>query len=796
MIKCPFCGNTSDKYVGKGEVFTCSKCGKKSTPAEVKTVHYGEADKNQSVDPKGTTESPFTPQPFSGSEVIETEPVLSNGTKLGQYEIKELIGRGGMGTVYKAYQSLLERFVAIKVLPIRLASDSEFVKRFSREAKALAGLSHPNIVGIYDIGQKEKYFYFVMEFIDGVTIRSLLEQGKLKPEEALKIVPQLCNALDYAHESGVVHRDIKPENILIDKKGRIKVTDFGLARIVKGEMPFESITKSNMIMGTYDYMAPEQRHDPKKVDHRADIYSLGVVFYEMLTGELPVGRFSLPSKTIHVDIRLDEIVLKALEKEPSQRYQRVSELGEAVSEITPDTGVTSSKQPLPRKVSHIAVIAFVLSFFAWVYSPAIPIIIVIGSIVALVRILTSKGILKGIGWAVSGIIVSLITIIFVSYSGSPQISYTTVIGENEYNESVKKLQVDSLSKLALVNEIYRRAGLNEEYNFAYAISLKELCENGAFEDVFGKDVGKILKADEESFGNKAVSYKGYFFRLIPENPDISRKDVMNLEEAFAIAAYPAKPDQTARPTFIIDQRGIIYAKDLGSLKYPSTWNSYQFESSANGKTVKKEIDPQKDGWTIVERVDLSDATLKRFWQKVKNALSRDISDYSLTLNDFKVITKLNETRFSANFKKQVSYGDLFEELKRQLGVEIKLSPEIYYNFPNLLNDQLPSIKFSDITGDAAIKAILNISMFSLTYEVKHSAVYIVWKKNLLPPLDEKPALSQSMLKISHNLISEIKKLINEKEYSKAGELLTQLYNIIPESAEVRNFYWYLAKLPM
>jgi len=279
---------------------------------------------------------------------VSDEPVLPAGTKLGQYEIKEMLGRGGMGTVYKAYQPMLDRLVAIKILPAKLAADYEFTTRFNREANALAGLSHPNIVGIYDIGQEGGYFYFVMEFVEGVTVRQLIEECKLPPEEALKIVPQLCEALEYAHSEGVVHRDIKPENILIDKKGKVKIADFGLARIIRGDVRIDPVTRTQEVMGTLDYMAPEQRTKAKDVDHRVDIYSLGVVFYEMLTGELPIGKFELPSHKVQIDVRIDDIVMKTLEREPSKRYQRVSEVGSAVTEIISAT-TAAAKHNQPRK---------------------------------------------------------------------------------------------------------------------------------------------------------------------------------------------------------------------------------------------------------------------------------------------------------------------------------------------------------------------------------------------------------------------------------------------------------------
>ncbi len=248
-------------------------------------------------------------------------------------EILELIGRGGMGIVYKARQKQLGRIVALKILSPAVANDPAFAERFSREARALALLNHPHIVAVYDFGRKDDRFYFLMEYVDGANLRQLLDGGRLAPREALAIVPQICDALQYAHDHGVVHRDIKPENLLLDKRGQLKIADFGLAKLA-GRQPQEvTLTATGQVMGTLHYMAPEQTEHPQQVDHRADIYSLGVVFYQMLTGELPLGRFAPPSRKVEIDVRLDEVVLRALEKEPAQRYQHASEIKTRVESI-------------------------------------------------------------------------------------------------------------------------------------------------------------------------------------------------------------------------------------------------------------------------------------------------------------------------------------------------------------------------------------------------------------------------------------------------------------------------------
>ncbi|HXB60191.1 MAG TPA: serine/threonine-protein kinase [Candidatus Acidoferrales bacterium] len=281
----------------------------------------------------GRPKIPFTPP--KPEELAQQFPEL---------EILEFIGQGGMGAVYKATQKQLGRIVALKILPPQVASGPGFARRFTREAQALAKLNHPHIVTLYEFGQTDGLFYFLMEFVDGINLRQLLNASRVAPKEALAIVPQICDALQYAHERGIVHRDIKPENILLSKEGQIKIADFGVAKIMaqaSDERSVEKIssalsdelTEAGSVLGTPQYMAPEQVAHPLEVDHRADIYSLGVVFYQMLTGELPSGKFEPPSKKVVIDVRLDEIVLRALEQKPELRYQQVSEVKTLVETI-------------------------------------------------------------------------------------------------------------------------------------------------------------------------------------------------------------------------------------------------------------------------------------------------------------------------------------------------------------------------------------------------------------------------------------------------------------------------------
>src|ERR1051326_2603430 len=287
----------------------------------------------------------FSEQPGqAGTEAVKPPPAPEElFAKFPQLEILELVGRGGMGAVYKARQKELDRIVALKILPPDVGERPGFAERFAREAKALARLNHPGIVTIYDFGRADGLFYFLMEFVDGVNLRQLLHAGRLAPREALAIVPQICDALQYAHDQGIVHRDIKPENILLDRKGRVKVADFGLAKLIamgaesSGAGPnveaSTSLTEAGKVMGTPQYMAPEQKERPTEVDHRADIYSLGVVFYQMLTGELPGKRIEAPSRRFHLDVRLDEVVLRALEEQPERRFQQASQFKTQVETI-------------------------------------------------------------------------------------------------------------------------------------------------------------------------------------------------------------------------------------------------------------------------------------------------------------------------------------------------------------------------------------------------------------------------------------------------------------------------------
>lgn len=312
---------------------------------------------------------------------------LAPGSSLGPYTILERIGRGGMATIYKAYQPTLERYVAIKVLPDHLADDPGFRQRFHREAVAVGRLRHPNILTIYDHGEQDGQTYIVSEFIDGGTLHDLL--GKPLPtSEVVSLLAPVASAIDYAHSMGVVHRDVKPTNILIGKNREPVLSDFGLARMMEST---ERLTVSGMIMGTPEYMAPEQCEgdEPRAA---ADIYSLGVVAYEMLTGRVPfsaatpaaviIAQIQSPlplPRSINPDLppRVEEALLRVLAKSPEVRFATATELVDAiraaaepvvsaappaaVSVLVSRVGQTHvGRRPLPPRLLPIALVAILL----------------------------------------------------------------------------------------------------------------------------------------------------------------------------------------------------------------------------------------------------------------------------------------------------------------------------------------------------------------------------------------------------------------------------------------------------
>jgi len=282
------------------------------------------------------------------------------GRRLGNYDIVEEIGRGGMAVVYRAYQRSLNRHVAIKVLAPQLSFDQQFVERFQREARAAAKLQHPNIVVIHDVAHQQGIYFLVMELLEGRTLKQLIEQkGSLSPERAARIVEQVASALDYAHQQGFVHRDIKPANIFIGKDDRTTLADFGIA---KAASETQHLTRTGMLIGTPEYMSPEQA-EGGEVDYRTDLYALGVVLYQMLAGRVPF-QSTTPHATLHAVIyepppplrqlrpglssAVESAVMKSIAKQPAQRYQSGSEMVAALQAALAGQPTGAIAAPPPR----------------------------------------------------------------------------------------------------------------------------------------------------------------------------------------------------------------------------------------------------------------------------------------------------------------------------------------------------------------------------------------------------------------------------------------------------------------
>ena len=259
--------------------------------------------------------------------------LIPHGRYLADAIVGAIVGAGGMGVVYEAIQLSLNRPVTIKLLRCGDGAGYTFEDRFRREAVAMAQLTHPNIVDIYDFDRiSEDYLFFVMEYIEGTDLAEIMRSGGMPPQLALLLLPQICHALEFAHSRGIVHRDIRPANIMVTRRGEVKVTDFGLAK--KFDQFNSFVTMTSMIMGTPEFAVHEQVDAHREVDHRADIYALGVMIYQMLTGQLPGGAWQLPSQRPGVDPRMDGIVIKAMMQDRNQRHQSITELRHAVEDIT------------------------------------------------------------------------------------------------------------------------------------------------------------------------------------------------------------------------------------------------------------------------------------------------------------------------------------------------------------------------------------------------------------------------------------------------------------------------------
>ncbi|MGA9931350.1 MAG: serine/threonine-protein kinase, partial [Terriglobales bacterium] len=287
---------------------------------------------------------------------------LTPGTKLGPYEIQSLIGSGGMGEVYRAHDSRLNRTVAIKVLPTSYSADAERLQRFVQEARAAAALNHPNILSIFDIGEASGAPYIVSELLEGQTLRERIRSGPLSSRKSIDYALQVARGLAAAHEKGIVHRDLKPENLFLTHDDRVKILDFGLAKLTRPESEagadtatVQVNTEPGQIMGTVGYMSPEQVRG-KPADHRSDIFSFGSILYEMLSGQRAF-RGESPAETMSAILKeepaelsetarnvppaLERMVRHCLEKNPGQRFQSAGDLAFDLEALT-DGSVSSS----------------------------------------------------------------------------------------------------------------------------------------------------------------------------------------------------------------------------------------------------------------------------------------------------------------------------------------------------------------------------------------------------------------------------------------------------------------------
>lgn len=335
LVSCTMCHReyVANKLVG--ELYTCSKCQLRSREQQVTKLGLHPALEkkwalNQNMKPDGAKASSNRVHAMHDSYKHAGLSDAAANPKIPGYDIAFQVGRGAMGSVYRARHIKSGQLVAVKVLSSDLSDRTDLVARFEREAYALKSLANPHVVSIIDAGHINSLHYFVMEFIDGITLRTRISRGPIFFKEACLITNQILQGLKVAHEHGIIHRDLKPENVLLEyldrdflKINRAVLVDFGLVGI--GGLAFDphpNLTRSKVTMGTVNYMAPEQHVDAKRVDHRSDLYSAGVIFFEMLTGELPLGRYLLPhERGMDVPKRVDTILAKALSRKIDERYE-------------------------------------------------------------------------------------------------------------------------------------------------------------------------------------------------------------------------------------------------------------------------------------------------------------------------------------------------------------------------------------------------------------------------------------------------------------------------------------------
>jgi serine/threonine-protein kinase len=379
LQRCPNCEARADvSFYVAGSLARCSRCGVRfevlrqgppqvdvhrrpaNAPAAAPALPATRVDRGDPAAPSSLDlaldaaianaqpEAEIAAVPVAAQAQQAVRPPPANGAPslphLDGFVVHERLGQGGMGEVFRCTRLSDGRALAVKVLSASLAAVPDYVRRFDREAAAMAQLSHPGIVKLLDRGRSGPHCWISMELIEGTSLRTHAARNKPSPRQLAKLLAQVAHALAYAHARAVVHRDLKPDNVLVLADGRTKVLDFGLAGLhAEGA---EVLTQSNVAMGTANYMAPEQRRDARRADHRADLYSFGVMAYELLTGELPVGRFAAPSKLVPtLDRAWDGLIERCLEAEPSARPHSALELAHALEGLA---GLSDPLQLAPR----------------------------------------------------------------------------------------------------------------------------------------------------------------------------------------------------------------------------------------------------------------------------------------------------------------------------------------------------------------------------------------------------------------------------------------------------------------
>src|SRR6202163_2979803 len=377
-MQCPLC-----QAENPPSAVSCTKC---STPLpiddQILSATLADGTLNEGPMPRGTSAWSVAVTPASGAPYAQGEELV--GVVLAErYEILQLLGQGGMGAVYKARDTELERVVALKLIRADLASNPEILRRFKQELILAREVTHRNVLRIFDLGQAKGFKFITMEFVEGRDLRAVLrERGKLPPDETVRVIAQICRALESAHAAGVVHRDLKPQNIMLDVKDRVYVMDFGIAHSL--ETP--GMTQTGVLMGTPEYMSPEQAKGIK-VDARSDLFALGIIFYEMLTGISPykadTALATLLKRTQErprppaegdaaIPKAISDVVMKCLEIDRDYRFSSAREILEDLGQEAP-TSVRTVAPTLPPAAAppDSTDISFLQRYRAWIAGGAV-----------------------------------------------------------------------------------------------------------------------------------------------------------------------------------------------------------------------------------------------------------------------------------------------------------------------------------------------------------------------------------------------------------------------------------------